>query len=127
MSRPVVPRRDVGETLIEILLTMVIIGLTVSALLGSLTTAGNAGIAQRTSVTADVVMRNYAEAAKSAVQGCLVGGTYTVVYPVTLPAGFVVSGAGTVCPPVAAPVQLTLKVTGPSGLQTTMQIRVSTP
>jgi hypothetical protein len=127
ISRPVLPRRDIGETLIEILLTMVIIGLTVTALLASLTTAGNAGIAQRNSVKADVVMRNYAEATKAAVQGCVVGGTYTVVYPVPLPAGFAVGGAGTVCPSVAAPQLLTLTVTGPSGLHATMQIKVATP
>jgi hypothetical protein len=121
------PRRDVGETLIEIMLTIVIVGVTVTALLASLATAGNAGNAQRNGVKADFVMRNYAEATKSAAQTCTVGGTYVVVYPLTLPTGFAVSGAGTACPPVATPVLLTLKVTGPASFQLTMQIRVSTP
>ena len=54
--------RDVGETLIEIVVTIVIVGLTIAALLSSLATVGNAGNAQRRSVQTDVVMRNYAEA-----------------------------------------------------------------
>ena len=131
--------RDVGETLIEVLFTIVIVGLSFSALFASLATAGNAGIAQRNSVQADVVIRNYAEATKAATQTCVAGGTYTVVYPTLLPTGFSTSmsvvgtvGSGGVvavgtCPPVATPQLLTLKVTGPLGLQSTMQIKVNTP
>ncbi len=132
------PRQDVGETLIEILLTVVLVGMTFTALFSSLAMAGNAGNAQRNSVQADVVMRNFAEATKAAAQACVIGGTYTVVYPVPLPAGFAVSvtgtGAGTgagvasTCPPVATPQLLTLKVTTPvAGLAPTMQIKVITP
>ena len=119
-------RRDVGETLIEILVTVVIIGLTVTALLSSLATAGNAGNAQRNSVQADVVMRNYAEATKAGAQGCVRAATYTVVYvhprrcPVSRP-------TGNVCPPVATPQLLALDGHRPLGLHETMQIRVSTP
>lgn len=121
-------RNDIGETLIEIVLTIVIIGLTVVALLSSLATVGNASSAQRISVQADVVIRNYAEAAKAATQTCVAGGTYTVVYPGPLPAGFSPpTGAGTTCPSVSTPQLLTLIVTGPRGVQTTMQIKVSTP
>ena len=127
IRRPVVARRDAGETLIEVLLTIVLVGMTVTALLASLATAGNAGNAHRNAVRADAVMRNYAEATKSAVQSCVAGGVYAVVYPPPLPTGFAVSGAGTTCPPVLAPLLVTLRVTGPSGLQMTMQIRVSTP
>ena len=120
--------RDVGETLIEIVLTIVIVGLTISALLSSLATVGNASNAQRRSVQTDVVMRNYAEATKAATQTCVVGGTYTVVYPAPLPAGFTISGAGSVCPmQVTVPQLLTLTVTGPFGPPTTMQIKVNTP
>ena len=118
---------DIGETLIEIVLTVVIIGLTITALLSSLATVGNASNAQRTSVQTDLVMRNYAEATKSATQNCVVGGTYTVVYP-ALPTGFSVSGAGSACPTqVTTPLLLTLSVQGPSGPPTTMQIKVNTP
>jgi type II secretory pathway pseudopilin PulG len=120
--------RDAGETLIEIVVTIVIVGLTITALLSSLATVGNAGNAQRRSVQTDVVMRNYAEATKAATQTCVVGGTYTVVYPAPLPTGFTISGAGTTCPTqVTVPQLLTLTVTGPFGPPTTMQIKVNTP
>jgi type II secretory pathway pseudopilin PulG len=124
-------RTDVGETLVEILLTVVIIGLTVTALLSSLATAGNAGNAQRLSVQADVVIRNYAEAAKAAVEGCVAGGSYTVVYPVAeapLPPGFSSpTGAGGLCPAVNTTQPLTLVVTGPRGFRDSMDIKVRTP
>ena len=120
--------RDAGETLIEIVVTIVIVGLTITALLSSLATVGNASNAQRRSVQTDVVMRNYAEATKAATQTCVVGGTYTVVYPAPLPTGFTLSGAGTTCPTqVTVPQLLTLTVTGPFGPPTTMQMKVNTP
>ena len=121
-------RKDVGETLIEIVLTIVIVGLTIGALLSSLATVGNASNAQRRSVQTDVVMRNYAEATKAATQTCVVGGSYTVVYPAPLPAGFTISGAGSACPTQVTVSQLlTLTVTGPFGPPTTMQMKVNTP
>ena len=121
-------RRDVGDALIEIVLTIVIIGLTVTALLAGLGTVGNAGNAQRLSVQADVVMRNYAEAIKAATQSCVAGGTYDAVYPPPLPSGFSApTGAGGACPDVDAPELLTLRVVDSHGVETTMDIRVSTP
>jgi len=132
-------RADVGETLIEILLTVVIVGLTFTALFSSLSGAGAAGNAQRNSVQADIVMRNYAEATKAAVESCVLGGTYTVAPPLPLPPRFtasttvvgVVGASGVVavgtCPPVATPQLLLLTVTTPLGSPLTMQIRVSTP
>ena len=120
--------RDAGETLIEIVVTIVIVGLTITALLSSLATVGNASNAQRRSVQTDVVMRNYAEATKAATQTCVVGGTDTVVYPAPLPTGVTISGAGTTCPTqVTVPQLLTLTVTGPFGPPTTMQMKVNTP
>lgn len=132
------PKHDSGETLIEIVMTVVIVGLTFTALFASLATAGTAANAQRNSVQADIIMRNYAEATKLAAQECIAGGIYTV--PSTpLPVGFSQSvavvgvpgvagvvAAGT-CPPPSTPQLLTLKVTGPLGLQSTMQIKVGTP
>lgn len=130
-------RRDSGETLIEILLTVVIVGLTFTALFAALAGAGNAGNAQRTSVQSDVVLRNFAEATKAAAAACVTSGTYNVSYPPPLPAGYSLSVAGTgagsgagigsSCPPVGAPQLLTLKVTPPTGSFVTMQIKVSTP
>ena len=118
---------DIGETLIEILLTVVIVGLTFTALFSVLANTVNAGNAQRLSVQTDVVMRNYAEATKAATQACVAGAAYTVSY--VPPTGFSVatSPTATVCPPLATPLLLTLTVRGPVVAATTMQIKVSTP
>jgi type II secretory pathway pseudopilin PulG len=126
-------RGDGGETLIEVLLTIVIISCTITALVASLATVANAGTAQRNSVRVDVVLRSYAEATKLAVQECVVGGTYTVTY--VPPAKFTVSGVpnGSPCPPVTVtplsplPPPLQLTVNGPWGSHATMQLRVRTP
>jgi type II secretory pathway pseudopilin PulG len=124
-------RGDGGETLVEILFTVVIIGLTVTALISALGTAGNAGNVQRNSVQADLVMRNYAEATKAAAQGCPTGVTFAAVYPSPLPSGFNVAGGFGICPSVNSPLintlRLTLTVTGPSGLLKIMQMTVRTP
>ena len=129
-------RGDSGETLMEVLFTIVIVSLTFSALFTALATAGNAGNVQRTSVQSDVVLRNYAEATKAAAQDCVDPGTYTVIYPATLPTGFAISVTGTgsaavglpsTCPSPSAPQTLTLKVTGPLSFKATMDIRVRTP
>jgi type II secretory pathway pseudopilin PulG len=121
--------RDVGDTLIEILLAIVIISLTVTALVSSLATIANAGTAQRNSVRVDVVLRNYAEATKAAVQGCVAGGTYSVAY--VAPTGFTATGvpSPSPCPPTTGvqPAPLQLTVTGPSGSHATLQLRVRTP
>jgi hypothetical protein len=120
-------RGDVGETLIEILLTVFLTGLTITALLSSMATAGNAGNVQRSSVQMDVLMRNYAEATKAAVEGCVTGGTFTVVLP-PVPVGFALPSPVSVpCPVVTAPVKLNLTVTGPLGLTETMPLWIRTP
>jgi type II secretory pathway pseudopilin PulG len=120
-------RRDAGETLVEILLTVMITGLTITALVSSLGVAGNAGNAQRSSVQTDVVMRNYAEATKAGAQVCVVGATYVVDY--VAPSGFTIATSPTdkACPNVTTTKLLALTVTGPLGFHETMQIKVRTP
>jgi type II secretory pathway pseudopilin PulG len=119
--------RDVGDTLVEILLTIVITGLTMTALLSSLANAGNAGNVQRTSVQADVVMRNYAEATKLAALSCTAGAAFVVAY--TPPPGYAVTAtpAGSSCPDTVAGTVLRLAVVGPLGVRESMQIEVRTP
>ena len=122
-------RNDVGETLIEIVLTIVIVGLAAGALLSSLATAGNAGNAQRRSVQVDYVLRNYAVAAKVGVQNCITNAKYDVTY--LAPTGFSVSGVAAIgnnCPLASTTQPLTLTVTQvSSGFHDSMDIRVRTP
>jgi type II secretory pathway pseudopilin PulG len=123
-------RSDVGETLIEIVLAIFIIGLTVTALLAGLATAGNAGNFQRISVQADTYIRNYADATKAAVQQwCVDGATaYTVTYQAPVASGFQLTGAGSACPTtIAIAKPLTLNVTGPRGFLESVDIKVRIP
>jgi hypothetical protein len=82
-------------------------------------------------VTADVVMRSYAESTKTAVRACTTGGEYAVDY--VAPAGFEVAGAGAECPAPAVAELLTLTVShappdgGPPEILTTLTIAVRTP
>lgn len=118
-------RGDRGETLVEILLTVIIVGLTVTALVSSLATVSNAGNSQRNSVRADVELRNYAEKTKLATQNCVAGAPYTVTY--VPPTGYTVgSNSDGKCPDTGAkPVKLTID--GPSGLHDSLDIWVRTP
>jgi type II secretory pathway pseudopilin PulG len=116
--------RDIGETLVEVLLTIVLISLTVTALVSSLATTGNAANAQRASVKADYVLRNYAEASKAAAEHCVLEPGYTVPLP-TLPPGFSVS-SDSFCPNVTSLQPITLTVEGPFGVKT-LQIKVRIP
>lgn len=126
-QRSLLRARDLGESLVETILTIMIISITVTALVSALGSAANAGNAQRNAVRADAVMRNYAEATKAAVQSCTPSGTYTVVY--APPTGYSVSTSpsGAACPAVTTTQVLTLSVTGPTAVVKTMQIRVRTP
>jgi type II secretory pathway pseudopilin PulG len=114
--------------MIEILFTIVIVSLTFTALFTSLATTGKAGSAQRISVQADVVMRNYAEAIKAATQTCVAGAAYSLPSIPARPAGYLApTGAGTTCPAAGVVQVLTLTVPVPSGPSVTMQITVMTP
>jgi Tfp pilus assembly protein PilV len=119
---------DRGDTLLEILLTVVISAITVGALVAALATTGTAGQAQRNSVSADAVMRNYAEAIKAAARGCTEGAPFAV--PFTAP-GFDVATTppSVVCPPPTATQKLDLSVTakGASAVTQTMSIKIRTP
>ncbi|TPW11492.1 MAG: hypothetical protein FD127_3211 [Acidimicrobiaceae bacterium] len=117
--------RDRGESLVEVILTIVIISVTVTSLIAGLSTAASATNMHREHTTTDMVIRNYAEATKLAVQGCAVGGRFTVVY--TPPTGYTASGAGGGCPPVSSAQVVSLTARSPSGVVKTLQIGIRTP
>jgi prepilin-type N-terminal cleavage/methylation domain-containing protein len=118
---------DRGDTLIEIVIAVVIIGITVSALVSSLGAAGTSAQFQRTSVETDTVMRNYAEATKAAARTCPDSGSYAPAFDP--PSGYAISTepSGGACPAAATSQPLVLSVTGPTGVQQQMQIVIRSP
>ena len=120
-------RKDRGESLVEIVLTVMIVGVTITALVAGLATAAAAGDAHRQGVRSDTVMRNYAEAAKSAARLCTAGGSWVPAF--SAPSGYTVSmnPTTTTCPPVSQPRRVTLAVVSPNGVRDEMTIVVRTP
>jgi hypothetical protein len=57
-----------GETLLEIVIALVVMGLVVGAFFATYATQGSGSTAHRELVTADAVLRGYAESTKSAVR-----------------------------------------------------------
>jgi hypothetical protein len=126
-----------GESLVEILIALVIIGLVVSVYFATFWTSSIGSTTQRSLVTGDAVLRDYAEAIKRAVRdetsgcGATSPTTFTVTYAPPAGSGFSVSSNPSVvaqpCPPPATVKQEQLKVTLPSGVQRSMTIEVRTP
>ena len=79
-----------GDTLIEILLAIVLIGLMMGVLFASITMGATGSNNHKNLSTADGILRNYAGATKTAAKTCVSGGTFTVPAP-TVPGGFSVS------------------------------------
>lgn len=119
--------RDRGELLLEIILTVLVIGVAVTALVSALATSAAAGASHRDSVRADTVMRNYAEATKAAAGSCVASGTYTVNFQPPSGYAVAVSPSDSACPTVTTTKLLTLTVTTPTGITQSMQIRIRTP
>ncbi len=132
-KRPGVPRplrptlQDLGESLVEIVITVVIIGITVTALVSGLGSVAAAGNAHRVGVQADAAMRNYAEAVKSAVRGCIDGASWVPDY--SPPEGFRVSMSpeDTSCPNAKEARRLELTVDSPTATRQVLTIVVRTP
>jgi type II secretory pathway pseudopilin PulG len=125
-----------GETLVEIVLALVCIGLVVSAYFATYWTSSTGSVTQRDLVTADAALRNYAESIKDAVRDTTAGcgqaspTTFTAAAP-ALPGGWSLQSSPSVvgqsCPArtTVLPVQLT--VTLPSHETRSMTIEVRSP
>jgi prepilin-type N-terminal cleavage/methylation domain-containing protein len=141
--RPAVSKRrddERGDTLIEILLAIVLIGVMMGVLFASLTMSSTGSNNQKNLATADGLLRNYAEAAKTAVRdrikGC--GEANPTTFTVTAPSapGFRLSSTPNLstaqtCPSVTtAPgillVQLSVNVPNVSTAKT-LQIALRSP
>lgn len=119
--------RDRGESLVEVILAVVIIGISVSALVSGLATAANAGIVQRDSALADTLLRNIAEAAKAEGHTCVPGKDLPL--DLTVPDGWVakVDPDTLRCPEPTDPLRFTAWVTGPDGTSSSLDVVVRTP
>jgi Tfp pilus assembly protein PilV len=117
---------EAGLSLIEVVVAIVILGGIVSALMGALVTSSTTAKTHRDLVSADAVLRDYAEATKAAVRASCAsaGATYSVTY--TPPSGFTVGPSLTTarpCPSVTTVEQLELSVTG--GSATTKRLTIA--
>lgn len=122
-------RSQRGDSLIEIIIAIVVIGLVVTAVVAAINTSVNGSASHRELVTADGVLRNYAESVKQTVRAsCSPGGTWTATYPGTIPTGYSVNAlAGQTCPAVTSTSPVTVQVTLPNSTVKSMQIVVRTP
>lgn len=119
-----------GTSLIEIIFAIVVIGMVVSAITAAISTSENGSVAHRQLVTGDTVMRNYAEAVKTAVRTSCTssGGTWSATYPPPLAPGYSVNAlSGQSCPNVSSTATVTLQVTLPNTTTRSMYIVVRTP
>ena len=131
-------RTEQGETLLEIVLAIVLIGLVFSAFFAGFSTASLSSTTHRSAAESDAILRNAVEATKNAVRdGCAnatvstPGATYVTTTTV-LPAGFSLSAtsspSGQTCPPVASLQQVTFSVrASPGAAPRTLTIQVRTP
>jgi type II secretory pathway pseudopilin PulG len=120
-------RQDKGETLLEVLLTVIITGLTITALVSSLANTAAAGNAQRQSVSSDAVIRNFAEALKTATSTCTAGAAYTIDYQVPPTYTVTMQPAARTCPATAVAQLVMITLSDAAGRRSELQIKVRTP
>jgi Tfp pilus assembly protein PilV len=121
-------RDEAGMSLVEIVIAIVILGAVVSALLAALATAAISTKSHRDLVTADAVLRDYAEATKSAVRSSCTsaGATYSVTY--SPPNGFTTNSlTGQSCPATTTMQLVHLTVTLPNVSTKSLDIDVRSP
>jgi Tfp pilus assembly protein FimT len=123
---------DRGDTLVEILMAVVLIGIVFSAFVIAIAMGSTASSTHRTLVTADALLRDYAEATKAAVRrdcGVISPTTYTTT--TTSVPGFSFSStsnpAGQNCPAVSAVQQVDLSVAASNGPSRSLSIDARTP
>jgi len=135
--------RERGETLVEILISIVVLGLIASASFYSISVGATSSKSHRDFVTADALLRDSAEATKAAVRtSCVPGGTtYSVPYSTLIaPDGttwlqyYQTSRHFTLptdltnpCPSATQAPVVTLSIYLPDSTQKTLSIEVRTP
>jgi Tfp pilus assembly protein PilX len=122
-------RSEAGETLLEIIMALVIVGLVVSAYFATYSTSALGSTSQRDLVTADGLLRRYAETIKAGIRhDCASSTTYTTT-STTIPANFSVSVVPSTqnCPAATTPVQIAIAVKLPHGLTRSLNTEVRSP
>ena len=120
-------RRDVGESLNEVIITIVVISLAVTALFAALNTATASAKSHADRAKNDAVVRDLAEAVKNATAACEAGDPYTVNF--TAPSGYsaTITPSSGICPEVTEVQIVTIEVTPPAGLPQQLELAVRTP
>jgi type II secretory pathway pseudopilin PulG len=121
---------ETGDTLVEILIALVIIGIVMASFFGAITTTATASKTQRDVVTADAVLRDYAESAKQAARDTCnsgnAGAAFAPTYTAPPNSGISVTATGLTCPTVTrvSPVVITAQL--PNGVTKPLTIDVGT-
>ena len=125
-----------GETLVEILMAVVLIGFVFSAFFATYSTAAKASATQRNAAQVDAILRNAAEATKNAVRvGCASatastpGATYATPPPPPPPFSLSVTSSppGQTCPAVGSLQHVTFSVSAPGAVPSKLTIELRTP
>jgi type II secretory pathway pseudopilin PulG len=129
-SRSGVKHSERGETLIEIICSVVLIGAVVAAIFANYSTATRASSTQRNLVTADVILRRYAESLQAAVQkDCATATTFTTT-TTSLPPHFSAAPVlplGSTCPSATSLEVATVNVVTPNGRTRSVQTELRSP
>jgi type II secretory pathway pseudopilin PulG len=124
-------REEAGDTLVEVIIALIIIGVVVSSFFASIATTATASKTQRDFVTADAALRDYAEAAKQAARDTCTssntGQAFTVSYTPPAGSGISVVGAGQTCPSPTSVNTVTITATLLNNVQRSLKINVRTP
>jgi type II secretory pathway pseudopilin PulG len=123
---------EAGESLVEVLISLVIMGMIISAFFAAISTTSRATTTHRDVVKADAVLRDYAEAAKQGARDTCPSNPTGTPIPVTLPPeqipnGFSVTATGLTCPSPTTVNQVDITATLPNGAQKLLSINVRTP
>ena len=111
---------EYGETLLEVIVAIVLIGAIVGAYFVAFSTSSSASSTNKNLATADAILRSYAEDVKAVVRdGCTAGAPLTVSYPQAgqpaLPSGFTASLTNSpTCPTTTQVQKVAITVTVPS-------------
>jgi len=127
-----------GFTLVEVLITIVIMGIAVVALTGGMLNAISNSDLHRQDIVLDSLLRNYAEGITSASEQSCLQGAPTITTANTAPAGYsvwitsvnggaVAQTTTATCPPTGLSSQLGLTATAPGGTTASLTLTVAVP